>query len=55
MNMKAKDPVCGCSVDTTFTSRRHTFADMEYYFCSDACMSRFMTDPGRYTGPSQAI
>ncbi|HLY74718.1 MAG TPA: YHS domain-containing protein [Planctomycetota bacterium] len=50
MNMHAKDPVCGCTIDTTFTSRRHTFGDAEYYFCSDACMNRFLKEPSRYAG-----
>ena len=54
MNMKAKDPVCGCTVDTLFTSRRHAFGNSEYYFCSDTCMSRFLTEPRRYTEGSKA-
>jgi Cu+-exporting ATPase len=53
MNTKAKDPVCGCSVDTSFSSRRHTFGNTEFYFCSDACMSRFLNEPGRYAGSSR--
>ncbi len=54
MTMKAKDPVCGCTIDTTFTSRRHTFGSSQYYFCSDTCMTRFLTEPARYSGASQA-
>jgi Cu+-exporting ATPase len=50
MDMKAKDPVCGCTVDTMYSSRRHSFGDAEYYFCSDTCMSRFLSEPGRYAG-----
>ncbi|HVR85307.1 MAG TPA: YHS domain-containing protein [Planctomycetota bacterium] len=50
MNKKAKDPVCGSIVDTMFTSRRHSLGNAEYYFCSDACMSRFLTEPGKYAG-----
>lgn len=55
MNMKAKDPVCGGVVDTTFTSRRHTYGDFEYYFCSDTCMSRFLADPGHFTRTSPGL
>ena len=55
MNMQAKDPVCGGSVDTTFTSRRHSHGGMEYYFCSDACMSRFLSEPDRYTRPGSGL
>lgn len=51
--MKAKDPVCGCTVDTAFSSRRHTVGSTEYYFCSDACMSRFLNEPDRYSRPSR--
>lgn len=50
---KARDPVCGGLVETSFTSRRHHFGGSEYYFCSDACMSRFLGDPGRYSGGAQ--
>ena len=55
MNMKARDPVCGCSIEPVFTSRRHTFGNSEYYFCSDTCMTRFLTEPARYSGPAKAI
>ena len=49
MNLKVRDPVCGCTVEQTFTSRRYHFGGYEYYFCSDGCMSRFLSDPGQYT------
>lgn len=44
------DPVCGMSVPAG--SSDHT-ADVEgttYYFCSAACRSRFVADPGRLRG-----
>ena len=53
MSSTMKDPVCGAPVDPTFTSRRHTIDDVEYYFCSDACMTRFMSDPVRFVSPGQ--
>lgn len=49
MKTQAKDPVCGMRVDTSFSSRRHSIGDVEYHFCSDACMTRFLSDPGQYT------
>jgi Cu+-exporting ATPase len=51
--MKARDPICGCTVETTFTSRRHNIGGFEYYFCSDACMSQFLGDPGHYINSSK--
>jgi Cu+-exporting ATPase len=54
MNTKVKDPVCGSIVDTMFTSRRHSLGNAEYFFCSDACMSRFLSEPGRYAGSAKA-
>jgi len=53
MNMKAKDPVCGCTIEPNPFSWRHTFGGYEFYFCSDACMTRFMGNPGRYAGESR--
>jgi Cu+-exporting ATPase len=56
MDIKTRDPVCGSTVDTTFSSRRHSYGGWEYYFCSDVCMSRFMEDPLQYTwGPGDKI
>ena len=51
MTMKKRDPVCGCSVDTSFSSRRHNHGGFEYYFCSDTCMGRFLEDPASYASP----
>lgn len=49
MKTNAKDPVCGTTVDRSFSSRRHFIGDVEYCFCSDACMTRFLSDPTPYT------
>jgi YHS domain-containing protein len=50
MNMKARDPVCGGTVETTPNTRRHILGTYAYYFCSDGCMSRFMENPSLYAG-----
>ena len=50
MSLHARDPVCGCSVETSFDSRRHYFGGSDYYFCSDTCMSRFLSEPSHYIG-----
>lgn len=45
---KAKDPVCGMSVDiadATFTAEHD---GLTYYFCSQGCLERFTADPGAY-------
>ena len=43
----AKDPVCGMEVDKK-TKYRAEYNGKTYYFCSQACMSTFQKDPGRY-------
>jgi Cu+-exporting ATPase len=53
MNMRTRDPVCGGSVESTFSVRRHHHGGFEYYFCSDACMTRFLENPGQYAGSSK--
>jgi Cu+-exporting ATPase len=55
MNTKDRDPVCGCTVETSLSSRRHVFGDRAYYFCSDACMTRFLDDPGEYAGRTRSL
>lgn len=53
MNMRTRDPVCGGGVESTFSTRRFHHAGFEYYFCSDACMSRFLENPEQYTGATR--
>ncbi|WP_196481801.1 heavy metal translocating P-type ATPase [Burkholderia stagnalis] len=50
-----RDPVCGMNV--TEASRFHGEHDgMHYYFCSDACLTKFRAAPGKYvvTPPADA-
>jgi Cu+-exporting ATPase len=46
-----KDPVCGMTLDPA-TAVHHTDQAGEiHFFCSAACQSKFVADPGRYAGP----
>jgi YHS domain-containing protein len=37
----AKDPVCGMEVDEQKTKFTSTYKNRTYYFCSEACKSKF--------------
>jgi len=43
------DPVCGMAVERKTASYEADFRGKTYFFCSQACMSTFKGDPGRYT------
>ena len=44
---KALDPVCGMTVDpATALSAEHD--GTRYYFCCEACRTKFITDPEKY-------
>ncbi|WP_367277788.1 heavy metal translocating P-type ATPase [Paraburkholderia sp.] len=47
------DPVCGMKV--TDQSRFHSeYGARQYYFCSDACLTKFQSDPGKYVEATPA-
>src|SRR5271165_5528102 len=48
--VRARDPVCGMTVDPHTTRHRHQYAGRTYYFCSAGCLSKFATDAGNYIG-----
>jgi len=48
---RAKDPVCGMSVDRLKTPHHANHAGMTYHFCSAGCRSKFVSGPQRYLGP----
>lgn len=56
MNKQAKtltDPVCGMQVTTD--SEHHQLVDeVDYYFCSEYCQSKFLSEPGRYNKSTPA-
>src|SRR5215470_10988687 len=45
---KAKDPVCGMSVDPEKAAGRVEHEGKDYYFCSPKCAERFMVDPKKF-------
>ena len=47
------DPVCGMSVDPATTSHHAQHGGREYHFCSAGCRTKFIADPGIYTGEKE--
>ncbi len=45
---KAKDPVCGMSVDPATAKHKTEHAGTAYYFCRAGCRTKFVADPARY-------
>jgi len=45
---RAKDPVCGMSVDPAKSPHHADHAGMTYHFCSAGCRSKFVSDPERF-------
>ena len=48
---KARDPVCGMSVDRAAAKNRLTHEGTEYFFCGARCREKFAADPARYLAP----
>jgi Cu+-exporting ATPase len=45
---RAKDPVCGMSVDPATTKYSSEHKGKKYYFCSEDCLNKFKADPAKY-------
>jgi len=52
---KAKDPVCGMSVDPATAKHNVVHDGREYFFCSKRCLEKFSADPSRYLMPSKPV
>ena len=50
---KARDPVCGMSVDRHTAEHRSQHAGKTWYFCSPRCQAKFEDNPGQYLGEEQ--
>lgn len=48
--MKVTDPVCGMSTDQEGKFIHHIHDGRDYYFCSKNCLTKFKTDPDKFTG-----
>jgi len=51
---KAKDPVCGMTVDPATAKHTAEFAGATYYFCCAGCRDKFLAEPLRYIGEKPA-
>lgn len=51
---KAKDPVCGMTVDPSTAKHRAEHGGKTYYFCAAGCRTKFAADPARYLQPEAA-
>jgi P-type Cu+ transporter len=49
--IRAKDPVCGMSVDPATTRHASHLAGGSYYFCGKSCEEKFKADPDKYLKP----
>ncbi len=48
---KARDPVCGMTVDMATAKYRHTHDGKEWFFCNPRCLEKFSTNPEQYLAP----
>jgi Cu+-exporting ATPase len=51
VTVKARDPVCGMTVDPARTAHTAEHAGKTYYFCCAGCASKFRADPQKYLQP----
>ncbi|WP_420853220.1 heavy metal translocating P-type ATPase [Stella humosa] len=51
---KAKDPVCGMTVDPATARHQADHDGRTFYFCGAGCRTKFMADPGKYLAPAKA-
>ena len=48
MAEKVTDPVCGMEIDPETTATKMEYKNTTYFFCSDACHTKFMAEPEKY-------
>jgi len=49
---KAKDPVCGMSVDPATAKHRYEHEGQTFFFCCAGCRGKFEADPAKYLAPA---
>lgn len=42
------DPVCGMTIEEDNAAAREEYQGTTWYFCSDSCHSKFLSDPAQY-------
>ncbi|MGL5445950.1 MAG: heavy metal translocating P-type ATPase [Rhabdaerophilum sp.] len=47
-----KDPVCGMDVDPATAKHQFSHEEVDYYFCSAGCRTKFETNPQKYLEPA---
>ena len=52
-DVRARDPVCGMTVDPATAKHRHEYAGRSYVFCSAKCREKFAADPLHYLAPRE--
>jgi Cu+-exporting ATPase len=50
---KAKDPVCGMTVDPATAKHVFEHEGVKYHFCCDGCRTKFAADPAKYLAKPQ--
>ncbi|MBI4544591.1 MAG: XdhC family protein [Gemmatimonadetes bacterium] len=51
---KARDPVCGMTVDPTTAKHQAAFAGRDYYFCCGGCRTRFLASPEAFVAAAES-
>jgi Cu+-exporting ATPase len=49
-----RDPVCGMTTEDEKAYQKYEYKGNTYYFCSDHCLEKFKSDPGKYAQVSMA-
>ena len=52
---RARDPVCGMSVDPATSKHRFDHRGETFHFCSADCRAKFVADPGKYLEKTGAL
>jgi len=48
------DPVCGMKVDKKSAEAQSTYGGKNYYFCSNACKTKWDANPDKYAQAEQS-
>lgn len=52
LDFSAKDPVCGMIIDPPQARGKARYQGDLYFFCSPACMQKFMASPAKFLTPA---